>query len=340
MSAVLTRSRVSNALRCYGSYALSRLGSVLFRTSIPVHHAPMFVSVEPANICQLHCPECPVGRGGVKNEKLKIKNAEVPKQPYMSMEVFRRVLAEVKETALVMQFYFQGEPLLNTNLPQMIREAQEAGLYTIVSTNAQAMTKERAEELVSSGLDRIIISMDGLTEETYSAYRIGGDVERCKAAIRWLREAKDHSSSGVRRTPVIELQCLRLKSNEQEWTLFKREYKTLGADRLVFKTAQLYDYENGHPLMPSEARYSRYIQGKDGKYHRRAMGKGCFRVWSGAVITTDGTVLPCCYDKGHEHAYGNIMQTPLRELFSNEKATAFRRAAMEELPDICRECGK
>ena len=337
MSAVLTRSRVSNALRCYGSYALSRLGSVLFRTSVTVHHAPMFVSVEPANICQLHCPECPVGRGKgeIKNEKLKIKNS-----PFMPRETWERVLAEVKETALVMQFYFQGEPLLNPNLPTMIREAHEAGLYTIVSTNAQAMTKERAEELVSSGLDRIIISMDGLTEETYSAYRVGGDIEQCKAAIRWLREAKDHSSSGVRRTPVIELQCLRLKSNEQEWTLFKREYKALGADRLVFKTAQLYDYENGHPLMPSEARYSRYIQGKDGKYHRRAMGKGCFRVWSGAVITTDGTVLPCCYDKGHEHAYGNIMETPLAELFSNEKATAFRRAAMEELPDICRECGK
>ena len=340
MSAVLTKSRVSNALRCYGSYALSRLGSVLFRTSITVHHAPMFVSVEPANICQLRCPECPVGRGKgeIKNSKLKIKNSKTPNSPFMSMEVFRRVLAEVKETALVMQFYFQGEPLLNTNLPEMIREAHEAGLYTIVSTNAQAMTKERAEELVSSGLDRIIISMDGLTEETYSAYRVGGDVERCKAAIRWLREAKDHSSSG--RTPVIELQCLRLKSNEQEWTLFKREYKTFGADRLTFKTAQLYDYENGHPLMPTEARYSRYIQGKDGKYHRRAMGKGCFRVWSGAVITTDGTVLPCCYDKGHEHAYGNIMQTPLAELFANEKAKSFRLAAMKQGPKICRECGK
>ena len=104
MSAVLTRSRVSNALRCYGSYALSRLGSVLFRTSIPVHHAPMFVSVEPANICQLHCPECPVGQR--KGERLRVKGERT-----MSMEVFRRVLAEVKETALVMQFYFQGEPL-------------------------------------------------------------------------------------------------------------------------------------------------------------------------------------------------------------------------------------
>lgn len=338
MSAVLTKSRVSNALRCYGSYALSRLGSVLFRTSITVHHAPMFVSVEPANICQLRCPECPVGRGGVKNEKLKIKNAEVPKQPYMSMEVFKRVLAEVKETALVMQFYFQGEPLLNTNLPQMIREAQEAGLYTIVSTNAQAMTKERAEELVSSGLDRIIISMDGLTQETYEAYRVGGSIDQCKAALRYLREAKSvcQSEAGL----TIELQVLRLKSNEHEWRAFRKEYKALGADRLVFKTAQLYDYRHGHPLMPSEPRYRRYEQHADGLWYRKPLGKGCFRVWSGVVIAANGDVLPCCYDKDHAHAYGNLRTASLRELFSGPSARIFRAQALLQTPQICQECWK
>lgn len=78
----------------------------------------------------------------------------------MPLEVFRRVLAECRETASVIQFYFQGEPLLNKDLPQMIREAHEAGLYTIVSTNSQAMTPELAEALVKSGLDRIIISRE------------------------------------------------------------------------------------------------------------------------------------------------------------------------------------
>ena len=90
-----------------------------------------------------------------------------------------------------MQFYFQGEPLLNKDLPQMIREAHEAGLYTIVSTNAQALTPQMAEALVQAGLDRIIISMDGLTEETYSAYRIGGSLEQCKKAVAYLQKAKN-----------------------------------------------------------------------------------------------------------------------------------------------------
>ena len=262
----------------------------------------------------------------------------------MSLDVWHRVLEQAAKTAWTMQFYFQGEPLLNKNLPAMIREAHDAGLYTIVSTNAQALTSEMAEALVNAGLDRIIISMDGLTDESYNAYRIGGSLKQCKKALRYLREAKSAMSRSslhpFTRSPLIELQCLRLHSNEHEWTAFKREYKALGADRLVFKTAQLYDYRNGHPLMPSDPRYSRYVKGPDGRYHRRHLGRGCLRVWSGVVVTTTGEVLPCCYDKAHEHSYGNIMTATLASLFTNERANAFRRAALLEQPAICQECYK
>ncbi len=313
------------------SYALNRFGSA------HIAHSPLFVSVEPANVCQLKCPACPVG----------LRNTGKPgyrdTERFMSMDVWHRVLSEIRGSAWVMQFYFQGEPLLNKELPQMIREAHEAGLYTIVSTNAQAMTQEMAQALVESGLDRIIISMDGLTNESYNAYRIGGSLDKCKAALRYLREAKQlqTTSNNLKRSQIIiELQVLRLRSNEHEWAEFKKQYKVLGADRLVFKTAQLYDYANGHPLMPSNPKYSRYVQGKDGLYHRRRLSKGCFRVWSGCVITTTGEVLPCCYDKSHAYAYGNIMNTRMRELFGNEKAVAFRQAAFRQKPQICNECYK
>ena len=256
----------------------------------------------------------------------------------MPRSVWERTLNEVKQQAWVMQFYFQGEPLLNKDLPAMIAEAHQAGLYTIVSTNAQAMTPDMAHALVTAGLDRIIISMDGLTDETYNAYRIGASLEKTKAALRYLRESKNRTPYTVHHTPIIELQVLRLKSNEHEWSEFKRQYKALGADTLTFKTAQLYDYENGHSLMPTDPKYSRYIQGQDGKYHRRPLRKGCFRVWSGVVITTNGEVLPCCYDKAHTYPYGNIMEKPLRELFCSDKANAFRQAAMRETPHICQEC--
>ena len=330
MSAAWRKSRFINAVRCYGSYALSRLGIVRFA------HRPVFVSVEPASVCQLRCPECPVGSGKTHVETQDKAKEAGRDTRLMSDAVWRRTLEEISPFAHTVQFYFQGEPLLNKDLPQMIKEAHEAGLYTIVSTNAQAMTEQMAEDLVEAGLDRIIVSMDGLSDETYNAYRIGGSLEKTKQALRFLRKAKNELSS----SPIIELQCLRLKTNEHEWAQFKRQYKTLGADRLVFKTAQLYDYTHGHPLMPSDKRYSRYVVGKDGVYHRRPLHKGCFRVWSGAVVTTKGEVLPCCYDKTHAHAYGNIMESSLKDLFGNEKATAFRKAALNEQPQICQECWK
>ena len=92
--------------------------------------------------------------------------------------------------------------------------------------------------------------------------------------------------------------------------------------------------------MPSNPRYSRYIKGPDGRYHRRPLSKSCFRVWSGVVVATNGDVLPCCYDKAHDYAYGNIMTSPLHDLFCSEQANAFRRAAFRQTPQICQECWK
>ena len=326
MSVGLTRSRFINALRCYASYALNRLGSALFRTPYTIHHTPLFVSVEPSAVCQLRCPACPVGLRN--NEVTELRHSD----RLLKKDLWERILSQIKDSAWVIQFYFQGEPLLNKDLPLMIREAHDAGLYTIVSTNAQAMTPELANALVAAGLDRIIISMDGLTQETYEAYRVGGSLDQCKAAIRWLQEAK--------KTLTIELQVLRLRSNEHEWAAFRREYKALGADRLVFKTAQLYDYRHGHHLMPTDPRYRRYEQHADGLWYRKPLGKGCFRVWSGVVIAANGDVLPCCYDKNHAHAYGNIRTASLRELFSGPAARTFRTQAMQETPQICQECWK
>ena len=202
MSVVYLKSRFINALKCYWNYALSLFGLVR------ISHAPLFVSVEPAAVCQLRCPECPVGLRNI--EISKSRNLERT----MSLDLWHRVLSEIRDTAFIVQFYFQGEPLLNKDLAKMIAEAHEAGLYTIVSTNAQALTPELAKALVAAGLNRIIVSMDGLSEASYGTYRIGGNLAQTKAALLYLREAKEQMKSHM----MIELQCLRLRSNEHEWS--------------------------------------------------------------------------------------------------------------------------
>ena len=267
------------------------------------------------------------------------------------MELFHRILDDVKEHAHTMQFYFQGEPLLNKQLPEMITRAHQAGIYTIVSTNAQALTSLIAQRLVKSGLSRIIVSIDGFSEESYVAYRVGGSLHRALEGLQHLHEAKVQYGSSIR----IELQVLRLRTNEHEWSWIKKHYKKLGATHLVFKTAQLYDFEHGHPLMPTNERYSRYKKTADGTYvHKKHLPlallplrlialQPCLRLWSGCVITTTGEVLPCCYDKEHHHSLGNITIQSLADIFHSKRAYALRNRVLHAaapLPEMCKNCDR
>ena len=268
----------------------------------------------------------------------------------MPLSIFERVLDQVQATAHTMQFYFQGEPLLNKQLPEMITAAHNVGLYTIVSTNAQAITQPIAEALVKSGLNRIIVSIDGFSEESYTAYRVGGNLHKALEGLQHLANAKTKCHSRIR----IELQVLRLRSNEHEWDWIKKNYKKLGATHLAFKTAQLYDFEHGHPLMPTNERYSRYRKTADGTYiHKKSSRlsplasspyrlialQPCLRLWSGCVITTSGDILPCCYDKDHRHTLGNITTHSLSEIVHSHKANTLRKHILKgDLPEMCKNC--
>ena len=327
------------------NYALSLFGIV------HSSHYPTFLTIEPSNICQLACPQCPVG---IAKKHPKGDTGTSPRNPFPDYPL--SLLADCFRYAHTVQFYFQGEPLLNPRLPELICEVAQQGLYTIVSTNAQALDRSMAKRLVMSGLHRIIISMDGLSQSSYEAYRGGGSVEKARAAIRYLREEKEIARrqrliSGD--YPIIELQCLLLRSNEQEQALMRKTYRLLGADRLTFKTAQFYDYQYGNPLMPARDRDRRYEQCADGTYrlkrhplrrlwHALTGISPCYRLWAGCVLTTNCDVLPCCYDKSHTHAYGNIHHASLASLFRSKQADAFRRTAIrtafQQAPEICQNC--
>lgn len=327
------------------NYALSLFGIV------HSSHYPTFLTIEPSNICQLACPQCPVG---IAKKHPKGDTGTSPRNPFPDYPL--SLLADCFRYAHTVQFYFQGEPLLNPRLPELIREVAQQGLYTIVSTNAQALDRVMAKRLVVSGLHRIIISMDGLSQSSYEAYRKGGNVEKARAAIRYLREEREIARrqrliSGD--YPIIELQCLLLRSNEREQALMRKTYRLLGADRLTFKTAQFYDYQYGNPLMPARDRDRRYEQCADGTYrlkrhplrrlwHALTGISPCYRLWAGCVLTTNGDVLPCCYDKAHHYAYGNIYHASLPTLFRSKQADAFRRTAIrtafQQAPEICQNC--
>jgi radical SAM protein with 4Fe4S-binding SPASM domain len=117
--------------------------------------------------------------------------------------------------------------------------------------------------------------------------------------------------------------------------------KLLGADRLRFKTAQLYNFENGNPALTSIDRYARYKKTADGKYAlKSAQPNHCLRLWSGAVVSARGEVLPCCFDKNSEFSFGNIKDVSFNSQWKNKKASNFRGSILQNRKqyEMCRNC--
>jgi radical SAM protein with 4Fe4S-binding SPASM domain len=124
-------------------------------------------------------------------------------------------------------------------------------------------------------------------------------------------------------------------------SIMKSLAKQLNADKLVLKTAQLYDFENGHPLMPENTNYNRYKLLENGTFARKGkMPNRCFRLWSGSVITATGAVVPCCFDKDAMHAFGNINSGSFQAIYHNSNATEFRNSILSNRKQyaMCRNC--
>ncbi len=318
----LTLRRVWNLARVTASYYITRL---LRR---PVQWGlPFTLSFEPTTACNLRCPECPSGLRAFTRPTGNLKS-----------DFFRRTLDEVADDLVYLIFYFQGEPYIHPQFLDMVQHARERGIYTITSTNGHFLNDENARRTVESGLDRLIISIDGTTQEVYEQYRIGGRLDvvlqGARNVVRWKRQLGS-------RTPHLIFQMLVVRPNEHQLDEVRRLAREIGIDEVKFKTAQFYDYENGHPLLPQQERYARYRRRTDGRYEiRNPLHNHCWKLWHSCVITWDGLVAPCCFDKDVQHRLGDLKTQSLRSVWRGAAFQAFRRRLLlgrREI-DICTNC--
>ncbi|MDP4238053.1 MAG: radical SAM protein [Bacteroidota bacterium] len=319
----LSIPKIINGLKLVNSYLLS-----FFKIQKRKNIYPFFISIETTNFCNLRCPECPVGKS----------NALKTEKTFFNCTLYTKLLAELGPTLHHVILYFQGEPFLNKQLFQLIKQTHEANIYSSTSTNGQFLNEKVAREIIISGLDKLIVSIDGSTQQVYETYRVGGNLQKAIDGIKQLVQCKKELKSI---TPFIEIQFLVLKTNEHQMKEMQNLAKTLQVDRLTFKTAQLYDFENGNELLTTKKRYARYKEGKDGKFKIKGhQNNRCWRLWSGAVVNVQGDVLPCCFDKSSAYSFGNIVDNSFLDCWQNNKAFDFRSRILRDrkLFDMCRNC--
>jgi radical SAM protein with 4Fe4S-binding SPASM domain len=321
----LTFRRFVNGGKVLGSFYLSRL------TNKPVQWGyPVSVSFEPTTSCNLRCPECPSGLRQFSRPTGMLQN-----------DLFTKTIDDIHKELLYLIFYFQGEPYLNPDFLKMVKYASDKKIYTATSTNAHYLTDDIAKRTVESGLDRLIISIDGTTQDVYQQYRVGGHLHKvltgAKNIMKWKKELKS-------KTPFVFFQFLVVKPNEHQIKDIKRIAKEVGVDEVRFKTAQVYEYETDpNNLIPTLDKFSRYKKNADGTYTaKNKLANRCWKLQHANVITWDGLVVPCCFDKDATHQLGNLKTQSFKEIWHNDNYKQFRRELMKSRKniDICSNCSE
>ncbi len=318
----MTPRRLANSARVLASYYRSRL------TGTPVHRGmPISLGIEPTTSCNLRCPECPSG----------LRSFTRP-TGMLEEQTFRNLIDELKDTLSYLTFYFQGEPYLHPKFLSLVKYASQQNIYTATSTNAHYLNDKQARDTVESGLDRLIISLDGIDQETYQAYRVGGNIEKVLEGtsniLKWRKELKS-------KTPYVVFQFLVVKHNEHQVPQVYELARKMGVDNVLLKTAQIYDYKNGSDLIPTIDKNSRYKQDGNGTWSiKNDLLNHCWKMWNSCVVTWDGKVVPCCFDKDAHYTLGDLKQSSFKDVWRSKEYNEFRKTILrgrQEI-EICKNC--
>jgi hypothetical protein len=183
-----------------------------------VRSRPVVLRVEPTNVCNLHCPRCSCGI-----------NTDPRPKGMMAPEDFRLLLEENAGSATLLRLDGNGEPTLHPRIFEMIALAKSFGYAVSMSTNMNTRQSFDAAAHVESGLDRLVIALDGTTQETHQQYRVGGSLAQAEEGLQAL--LTERRRRGLRR-PLVEVQFLDWGYNHREIPLMQQKVRQWGADKL------------------------------------------------------------------------------------------------------------
>lgn len=276
---------------------------------------PLCLSIEPTNICNFKCTMCFHGNN---------EDAEAAK-PICNMEMatFNKIIEDVKAWTLkkaskikLIKLYSLGEPLVNKNLPEMVRIIKDADICDKIeiTTNASLLTEEIAKKLVDYNLDILRISVYGATKEqnkkiTQSVFT----PDEIKKNVEFLKCYRDENA---KKTPMIIAKMLNTYSEENDkfFELYQGVADEVGLDEPfnlpavennIFENMYGEDANKAHEMSMSTNQFSG--------------SKACRYPFTHMTIRNDGSAIVCCADWLKELCYGNVNDNSVKELWESKK---------------------
>jgi MoaA/NifB/PqqE/SkfB family radical SAM enzyme len=285
-----------------------QIAASYFRHKTVLSGGPIEITLESTAKCNLYCPMCPRHIYTFDNEN-------------MDLELFKAIIEDCKDYVEFVWPYGIGEPMIHPNIFEMIRITHEAGIRTGMSTNATLLDDRRADMLLDSGLDYVILAFDGATKETYEKYRLGATFEKTRENILdFLHKKLDRKAS-----IYAVLQMVLLKENSHEIDAYRKLWSVPGVDEIRFKRDEVHN--EGSEIPDSKQ-----------KGQRR---NPCHLLWRGPLyVRYDGLAYPCCY-MYDEPPVGDLRKQSVMEVWNSNDMVKLRAAHLSgdlsQYP-ICQNC--
>lgn len=294
--------------------------------------------IEATTGCNLQCVTC-------------IRNIWSDPIAAMKRDTFQSILDSLPGLPELNRVVFTsfGEPLSHPRILDMIEAVRARGLNVTLGSNGLLLTPKISAEIVRLGVDRLVVSVDGVSSDVYQQVR-GAELDEVMRNLHALNEAKKQLRSLV---PALGIEFVALRSNIHELPHLGRMASGLNASRVLvsnvlpytedMRAEVLYGHEpqDPHKSAGFPVRADAWVTWGTMELphmHWGAERRCRFVNDRSIVVGWDGGVTPC-YALSHNYSYhaidgrkknvsryilGNVRETPLAEIWMSEEYTLFR----------------
>jgi radical SAM protein with 4Fe4S-binding SPASM domain len=296
---------------------------------------PAALTICPGNVCNLNCVLCPTGQNDIGRSK-----------GLLSLDIFKKIMNECGPYLWELELYNWGEPLLNKELFEMVKYSKLFKVRVSTSTNLNHFNDSICSDLVLSGLDEVVVSLDGTSPESVSKYQVGNDFNKVITNIKKLANCKKELN---KKTPVITWRFLVNRYNENEVDNAKKLSREIGFDKLKINKFRcdmgkelLFDNDEKFTNISSWLPLNESLPHYDYTERGKKKIKNCRWLWFQSSINWNGSVSPCCAVWDEKYDFGNIRDKPFKTIWNSAKYSEARKLArkgsIKSSENICSIC--
>ena len=271
------------------------------------------IRIEPAATCNFRCVHCPTGLG-------------LAPKGIMSDSVFAALFEQIRDyhfRAVVL--YHGGEPLLNKNFYSMVKKLRPLADKIKTNTNGSLLNDNNIMSILDSGIDLIVLSLDGLSAEENNQIRVGCDFDKVMASLKKLLQLKSKLGLSKPEVCIHNAQVANNEDSPREVQNPQYLVEALGefSGQVSWDPIRAYLWP-GLPIPASGLSPERNF---------------CDSVVSTMTVRWNGDIVPCCNDLTSEMVMGNILKEDITKIWNNKKFRKLRGdIAGFNPPPLCHNC--